>query len=129
MKVYWNQMHTTTKVGILISEYTDLGKLDAIEDWVQTCQVHELEHELAKRGFRWDRNCDILGSEHLYIESAIVHIDTHVRARKVQIGVLRLLAAKHAAHVDAKAEERAAIAVASCMLSTLTMASFVLIWT
>jgi hypothetical protein len=128
MKVYWNHMHTTAKVNILISEYTDFGKLDVIEHWVQTRQILELEQELAKRGVVWDRNWDILGSEHLYIDSAIVHVDTHFRAGKARLGVLRLLSVNCAAHMDAKAEERAAIAVARCVFSILAMTSLV-IWT
>jgi hypothetical protein len=122
MKVYWNQMHTTAKVEILVSEYTDSGKLDVVEHWMQTRQIHELEQELAKRGVAWDRNCDILGSEHLYMDSASVHVDTHFRAGKVKRGVSRLLSVKRA---GATAEERAAVAV----FAILTMASFVLIWT
>ncbi len=117
-------MHTTAKVEIIISEYTDSSRLDVIEHWVQTRQIHELEQELAKRGVAWDRNCAFLGSEHLYMDSATVHVDTHFRAGEVKRGVLRLLPVKYAAHTDAKAEERAAIAVA-----ILAMASFVLIWT
>jgi hypothetical protein len=129
MKVYWNHMHTTAKVNILISEYTDFGKLDVIEHWVQTRQILDLEQELAKRGVAWDRDCDISGSEHLYIDSAIVHVNTHFRAGKVRLGVLRLLSVKYAAHIDANAEERASIRVASCVFSILDMTSFVLIWT
>ena len=128
MKVYWNHMHATAKVSILVSEHMDLGKLDVIEHRVQARQIHELEQELAKRGVAWDRNWDILGSEHLCIDSAIVHVDTHFRAGKARLGVLRLLSVNCAAHMDAKAEERAAIAVARCVFSILAMTSLV-IWT
>ncbi len=122
-------MHTTAKVNILVSDYTDFGKLDVIEHWVQTRQILELEQELAKRGVVWDRDCDIFGSAHLYIDSAIVHVDAHCRAGKARLGVLRLLSGKYAARIDANAEERAAIGVASCVFSILAMTSFVLIWT
>jgi arginine decarboxylase-like protein len=76
MKLYGNQISSATKVQILISQYLHLGKLEVIEDWVGMRQVHELEEELSKRGVIWDRNCDMMGSEHLYIESAIVNVDT-----------------------------------------------------
>jgi hypothetical protein len=76
MKLYWNQINTATEVQILILEYVHLRKLEVIEDWVGMRQVHELQEELTKRDVMWDRNCEMMGSEHLYIESAIVNVDT-----------------------------------------------------
>jgi hypothetical protein len=76
MKLYWNQINTATKVQILILESVHLRKLEVIEDWVGMRQVHELQEELTKRDVMWDRNCEMMGSEHLYIESAIVNVDT-----------------------------------------------------
>jgi hypothetical protein len=100
MKLYWNQISTATKVQILISEYVHSGKLEVIEEMPQ---VHELEDELGKRGVIWDRNFDMMGSEHLYIESAIVHVDTYFRANKAKLGILRLFAVKCSAYTDTKA--------------------------
>jgi hypothetical protein len=91
MKLYWNLLSTPTKVRILVSEYVHSRKLGVIEDWVRKRQVHTLEEELARRGVIWDRNRDPTGSEHLYIESVAVHVDTYFRAKKAKLGALRLL--------------------------------------
>jgi hypothetical protein len=89
MKVYWEQIHEEIKLQIVISEYVHLKKLDVIENWVKMHQVRELEGELVKRGVIWDRNRDLLGSEHLYVESAIVHVDTYFRTNKAKLGALQ----------------------------------------
>ena len=83
-----------TKVRILVSEYVHLRKLGVIEDWVRRPQVRALEEELARRGVIWDLNGDPTGSEHLYIESAALHVDTYFRANKAKLGALRLLQAQ-----------------------------------
>jgi len=90
VKVYWKQIGEEVKLQILISEYVHLKKLDVIENWVKMHQVRELEEELVKRGVIWDRNRDLLGSEHLYVDSAIVHVDTYFRANKAKLGALQL---------------------------------------
>lgn len=90
VKVYWKQMSEEVKLQILISEYVHLKKLDVIENWVKMHQVRELEEELVNRGLIWDRNLDLLGSEHLYVESAIVHVDTYFRATNAKLGALQL---------------------------------------
>jgi hypothetical protein len=90
VKVYWKQIGEEVKLQILISEYVHLKKLDVIESWVKMHQVRELEEELVKRGVIWDRNRDLVGSEHLYVESAIVHVDTFFRANQAKLGALQL---------------------------------------
>jgi hypothetical protein len=90
VKVYWKQIGEEVKLQILISEYVHLKKLDVIENWVKMHQVRELEEELVKRGVIWDRNRDLLGSEHLYVDSAIVHVDTYFRANQAKLGALQL---------------------------------------
>ena len=90
-KLSWSRLSTPTKVRILVSEYVHLRKLGVIEDWVRRPQVRALEEELARRGVIWDLNSDPTGSEHLYIESAALHVDTDFRANKAKLGALRLL--------------------------------------
>ena len=90
-KLSWSDLSAPTKVQILVSEYVHLGKLGVIEDWVRRPQVRALEEELARRGVIWDLNGDPTGSEHLYIESAALHVDTFFRANKAKLGALRLL--------------------------------------
>jgi hypothetical protein len=90
-KLSWGDLSAPTKVRILVSEYVHLGKLGVIEDWVGRRQVRALEEELARRGGIWDLNRDPTGSEHLYIESAALHVDTYFRANKAKLGALRLL--------------------------------------
>ena len=90
-KLSWSRLSTPTKVRILVSEYVHLRKLGVIEDWVRRPQVRALEEELARRGVIWDLNEDPTGSEHLYIESAALHVDTYFRANKAKLGALRLL--------------------------------------
>jgi hypothetical protein len=90
-RLSWSDLSAPTKVQILVSEYVHLGKLGVIEDWVRRPQVRALEEELARRGVIWDLNGDPTGSEHLYIESAALHVDTYFRANKAKLGALRLL--------------------------------------
>ncbi len=92
----WRRLGTPTKVRILVSEHVHLGKLGVIEAWVRTRQVHALEASLARRGAIWDRNREVAGSEHLYIESAVLHVDTYFRASKAARGALRLLQGEEA---------------------------------
>jgi hypothetical protein len=93
-RLSWSDLSAPTKVQILVSEHVHLGKLGVIEDWVRRPQVRALEEELARRGVIWDLNGDPTGSEHLYIESAALHVDTYFRANKAKLGALRLLQAQ-----------------------------------
>ena len=122
MKLYWKQLHEETKLQILISEYVHLKKLDVIENWVKLHQVRELEEELVKRGVIWDRNCDLQGSEHLYVESAIVHVDTYFRAHNAKLGALRLFSLEHPAGAISR------LRVAAIVIAILAVPAVLFVW-
>ena len=80
MKLYWNDLSDTTQVSVWVSEYVHMKKIEEIEKWVALCETHLIEEELFQRGVLWDRNREFLGSEHLYLESAVYHIETYAGA-------------------------------------------------
>jgi len=136
MKLYWNDLSDTTQVSVLVSEYVHMKKIEEIEKWVALCETHLIEEELFQRGVLWDRNHEFLGSEHLYLESAVYHIETYARARKLTFKVIDMLRKKSSAcknlvaptaNVSRSHEEGLMIPLALFLLALLAMASVVVI--
>ena len=136
MKLYWNDLSDTTQVSVWVSEYVHMKKIEEIEKWVALCETHLIEEELFQRGVLWDRNREFLGSEHLYLESAVYHIETYARARKLTFKLIDILRKKSSVHKDLVAptanlstshEEGPMIPLALFLLALLAMASVVVI--
>jgi hypothetical protein len=91
MKLYWDDLSDITQASVLVSEYVHMRKIEDIEKWVALHEAHMIEDELSRRGVLWDRNHEFLGSEHLYLESAVYHVETYARARKLAFKVIDIM--------------------------------------
>ncbi len=136
MKLYWDDLSDTTQVSVWVSEYVHMKKIEEIEKLVALYETDMIEEELCRRGVLWDRNREFLGSEHLYIESAVYHIETYARARRLTFKVIDILRKMSSAHKDLIApvatsaplsEEGPMIPLALFLLALLAMASVVVI--
>ncbi len=136
MKLYWADLSDTTQVSVWVSEYVHMKKIEEIERLVALCEIDMIEEELCRRGVLWDRNSEFLGSEHLYIESAVYHIDTYARARRLTFKVIDMRRKMSSARKDLIAPvatsvtlsgDRPMIPLALFLLALLAMASVVVI--
>ena len=91
MKLYWDELADTTQVYVLISEYVHLKNIEELERLVLQGAAEVIEDKLLQRGVIWDRNHEFMGSEHLYIDSAVYHVQTYARARRLSSKVVYLL--------------------------------------
>ena len=91
MKLYWDELADTTQVYVLISEYVHLKNIEELERLVLQGATEVIEDKLLQRGVIWDRNHEFMGSEHLYIDSAVYHVETYARARRLSSTVVYLL--------------------------------------
>lgn len=91
MKMLWDELDNYIKVSVWLSECAHLEHLPKIEELVASNKVDVIEAQLRERGQIWNLNKDVYGSEDLYIETALHHVETFYKAKNLRKRVLSLL--------------------------------------
>ena len=131
--MYWDELSDTAKVSVWVSEHVHMERIEELERLVALCETDAIETELCRRGVLWDKNHEFRGAEHLYIESAVYHVDTYARARRLTFRLIDMLRKSTevrkdlTAPVAAPPREGPMIPLALFLLALLAMASVVVI--
>lgn len=90
----WDEMDNFIRVSVWLSEYTHMHHLWKVSRLVHFKEKAAIEAEIHERGVIWNRNKDVWGSEDLYIETAINHVETLPKAKTLRLQVISLLEQK-----------------------------------